>query len=153
MRACLSICHHPLLLVTAILFLVVACNRNAMPKTTSSLPTENMMVRMAHVSVEPEYLDQYLAILNEEAEASVRLEPGVLCIYPMFIQERPTEIRLLEIYANQEAYEAHLKTPHFQHYKTATLPMVKSLDLIEMRPISPQAMPAIFAKLSAGFRP
>jgi len=123
------------------------------PERTSSVVTQSeMMIRLAQITVDSAYLDQYLAILKEEAEASVRLEVGVLCIYPMFIREHPTEIRLLEIYASREAYEAHLQTPHFQHYKTATLPMVESLELIDMEAISPQTMPAIFTKLSAGFR-
>jgi quinol monooxygenase YgiN len=53
----------------------------------------------------------------------------------------------LEIYANREAYESHLKTPHFQTYKSTTLKMVKSLKLIDMEPIDVETMPNIFRKL------
>jgi len=108
---------------------------------------DKMMVRIAEIEVEANYLDEYIAILKEEAEASVRLEPGVICIYPMFQKEHPTEIRLLEIYANKEAYESHLQTPHFKHYKETTLKMVKDLKLIDMKAISPETMPIIFRKL------
>ena len=111
------------------------------------LNTDTMMIRMAELQIEPAHLDTYIAILKEEAAASVRLEPGVICIYPMFQQENPTEVRLLEIYADQAAYEAHLQTPHFKHYKTATLEMVRSLELIDMTAIDPVGMPQLFAKL------
>ncbi len=116
-----------------------------LPKGTKS---DQLMVRIAEIEIDPEYLEEYLSILKEEAAASVRLEPGVICIYPMYEKEKPSLIRLLEIYSNPQAYEAHLQTPHFRHYKTATLPMVKALRLVDMEAIDPQTMPDIFFKLN-----
>jgi quinol monooxygenase YgiN len=107
----------------------------------------DMMIRIAEIEVAAEYLEAYTAILKAEAEASVRLEPGVICIYPMFQKEQPTEIRLLEIYANKAAYESHLKTPHFLNYKTTTLPMVKALRLVDMEVIDPETMQQLFVKV------
>ena len=52
--------------------------------------------------------------------------------------------------ASRAAYEAHLKTPHFQTYKTTTLPMVRSLKLIDMGTIDPATMPRLFAKMQGG---
>ena len=107
------------------------------------------MVRIAEIEVAPEQLDDYLAILKTEAEASVRLEPGVIAIFPMLIKDNPTSVRILEIYASRQAYEAHLKTPHFLHYKTSTLAMVKSLELVEMTTIDATAMAQLFSKLQS----
>ncbi len=115
--------------------------------TNSFAQQKEMMVRLAEIEIFPADLEEYSAILKEEAAASVKLEPGVLCIFPMYQKESPTQIRLLEIYANREAYESHLKTPHFQHYKTSTLKMVKSLKLIDMNAMNPQTMAEIFRKL------
>ena len=53
----------------------------------------------------------------------------------------------IEIYANRKAYESHLKTPHFQQFKTSTLKMVKSLKLINMNSIDAQTMVEIFRKI------
>ena len=89
----------------------------------------------AEIVIEPEYLDEYLSILKEESKASVELEPGVISIFPMYQRENPTEIRILEIYADKKAYETHLETPHFKHYKSITLKMVKSLELVHMNAI------------------
>lgn len=107
-----------------------------------------MMIRIAEIEIDSNYLEQYKAILKEESRASVELEPGVISIYPIYQKERPTQVRILEIYASREAYEAHLKTPHFQKYKTETLTMVKALKLTEMEAIDAETMPKLFRKLN-----
>ncbi|RZK63628.1 MAG: hypothetical protein EOO92_28550 [Pedobacter sp.] len=43
------------------------------------------------------------------------------------------------VYANKEAYQAHLLTKHFLKYKSGTKDMVKSLQLIETVPIALQS--------------
>lgn len=116
--------------------------RNA---ASGSLPA--MMVRISEIQIDPARLDEYKAILKEEAEASVRLEPGVIAIFPMYERENATEVRILEIYESRTAYETHLQSPHFQKYKTTTLPMVKSLKLVDMQTLDPATMSAIFAKM------
>lgn len=106
----------------------------------------DQMVRISEIEIVPEYLEQYKAILKEEAEASVRLESGVIAIFPMFQKENPNQVRILEIYADKESYQSHLKTPHFLVYKTSTLKMVKSLKLVDMDALDVETMPAIFKK-------
>lgn len=109
---------------------------------------KDMMIRIAAIEVYPEYIESYKEILNEEATASVKIEPGVIAIFPMYEEENPTQIRILEIYANKEAYEAHLQTPHFIKYKTSTQKMVKSLKLIDMDALDSTTMKAVFYKLN-----
>jgi quinol monooxygenase YgiN len=124
------------------------------PSAASSIAasgsSQGMMVRISEIQIDPARLDEYNAILKEEAEASVRLEPGVISIFPMYQREKPTEVRILEIYASRAAYESHIESPHFQKYKTTTLPMVKSLTLVDMALIDPATMPRIFAKMQGG---
>jgi len=104
------------------------------------------MIRISEIQIHPEYLQQYKSILKEEAGDSVRLEPGVVAIFPMYQEANPNEVRILEIYASREGYEAHLKTPHFQKYKTTTLKMVKLLKLVDMEAIDAETMSSIFKK-------
>jgi 4-carboxymuconolactone decarboxylase len=113
----------------------------------SQVPEPGMMVRISEIEIIPKYLTQYNAILKEEAAASVNIERGVICIFPMYMQENPNQIRIIEIYANKESYQSHLKTAHFQHYKTTTLPMVKSLKLVDMNSLDPATMTRLFEKL------
>ena len=108
---------------------------------------EQLMVRISEIQVHPQHLTQYKAILAEEAEASVRLEPGVIAIFPMTQRENATEFRILEMYADRASYEAHLKTPHFQKYKSGTLHMVKSLKLIDMETLDADTMTSMFKKI------
>jgi quinol monooxygenase YgiN len=116
--------------------------------TNLSAQTDELMIRIAELEIDSSYLVEYNNILQEESRASVQLEPGVIVIFPIYQKQDPTQIRILEIYVNREAYESHLKTPHFLKYKSSTLKMVKSLKLVEMNSIDPEAMKEIFRKLN-----
>lgn len=127
------------------IFIIALCG---MAACRSAFAQKNeMLIRISEIEIYPDSLPAYKAILKEEAEASVRLEPGVISILPMYQQKDSTQIRILEIYANREAYQSHIKSPHFQKYKTTTLGMVKSLQLIDMTAIDPETMKKIFGKL------
>lgn len=137
MKTNLALC-----LLALTMLMCVSCDPKK-PVSTAS----DMMVRIAELEIEPSHFEEYKAILIEEAEASVRLEPGVISIFPMFEIENPTQIRILEIYANEEAYQSHLKTAHFEHYKTATAKMVISLNILDMDAMDTLTMSKIFKKL------
>ena len=131
-----------------LIFMIALNSCERQEDSNRTFDSEKMMIRISEIEIVPEYLDEYLSILTEESKASVALEPGVISIYPMYQKENPTEIRILEIYADKKAYEDHLKTPHFKHYKTRTLKMVKSLKLVDMSAIDGQTMPMIFEKVN-----
>jgi quinol monooxygenase YgiN len=128
------------------LIFVSSCTQKAENKKTFN--ADDMMIRISEIEIDSAYLEEYISILKEESEASVRLESGVISIYPMYQKGNTTEIRILEIYRDKDAYESHLQTPHFKHYKTTTLKMVKSLKLIDMEAIDEETMPAIFRKIT-----
>ena len=115
-------------------------------KPTAAIAAANMIVRIAEIEVYPQYLTEYLEIANEVDRLSIEHEPGVICLYPMQSAEDSTKIRILEIYASEEAYQQHLKTDHFQKYKQGTLHMVKDLKLPTMKPLDPETMKQIFKK-------
>ena len=95
------------------------------------------MVRLAKLVIDSAQLQSYNAFLKEEIETSVRVEPGVITLYAVSEKLKPTHITILEIYANEAAYQAHIKTPHFIKYKNGTSKMVKSLELAEGIPLVP----------------
>jgi quinol monooxygenase YgiN len=105
------------------------------PRPASAQSSQNRVVRLAELEIDPAQLDRYKSALREEIEASIRLEPGVLTLYSVSVKGHPTQIRLFEMYASQAAYEAHLQSPHFRKYKAETTGMVKSLTLLETDPI------------------
>ncbi len=117
------------LLITSILLIAFCGSAMAQDKTQK--------VRLAKIVVDSAQLDHYRAILKEEIEASVKLEPGVLTLYAVSEKDNPTHITILEIYADEDAYKAHLLTPHFIKYKNGTKDMVKALTLAEAIPLVP----------------
>lgn len=105
--------------------------------------SKDWMIRVAKIEIDSVYLEQYKAAIREHTQAAISVEPGVLTLYAVHEKNRPTHVTVFEIYASKEAYQAHLKTPHFQKYKTGTLKMVKSLQLIDVDPIAFGAKPGI----------
>ena len=115
-----------------VLFLFILCSCKSM------FAQENKQkVRLARLVIDTSQLQRYRAALKEEIETSLQLEPGVLTLYAVAEKDHPTHITILEIYADEDAYKAHLLTPHFTKYKTETKDMVKSLELVETVPLLP----------------
>lgn len=133
---------HSLRVIPAILMLF--CMNNI-----AHAQQQGMMVRISEIEIHSQHLAEYKAILQHEAEASVRLEPGVIAIFPMFQRDNPAQVRILEIYSDQQAYQSHLKTEHFLKYKTTTLHMVKSLKLVDMDVLDLEAATQMFIKLKS----
>ena len=121
-------------------------NAGQLFETEKDAGDDEMLIRISEIEVYPEYLDEYLAFARNVGAESVRKEPGVICIYPMIQKRDSCQIRILEIYAGQEAYKEHIASEHFQTYKQGTLHMVKSLDLVDMTPMNPEGMDEIFRK-------
>jgi quinol monooxygenase YgiN len=107
---------------------------------------KDMIIRISEIEIHPEHLEEYKAILKYEAEASVKLESGVIAIFPMYQKDNPAQVRILEMYQDEKAYQSHLKTEHFQKYKTTTLHMVKSLKLVDMEAMDLEATSDIFKR-------
>ena len=92
-------------------------------------------VRVAQIEIDPARLESYKAIAKEQIEIAIRVEPGVLTLYAVAQQDDPTRVVVFEIYADRQAYRAHIETPHFRKYKADTQDMVKSLKLVDTVPI------------------
>jgi quinol monooxygenase YgiN len=146
MKICAAQSRSPARMLCRLLFLAIPVCLSLRPGLAEAQEMQ-MMIRMSEIQIHTKHLAHYKEILKEEAEASVRLEPGVIAIFPMYQREDATQVRILEVYADRAAYEAHLKTPHFQKYKTVTLPMVRSLKLVDMDAMDRQTMTTMFRKM------
>ena len=101
--------------------------------------SENRMVRLVKIEVDPDQLDAYITLLREQMNSAIKLEPGVLQYHVVTEKDRPNWFTLIEVYRTREDYLAHLQTPHFLKYKNGTLSMVKSLELLDANLVA-QAM-------------
>lgn len=97
------------------------------------------VVRIARIVVDAAQLESYKAALKEEIETAVKVEPGVLTLYAVYEKDHPTKVTIMEIYADEGSFKTHLQTPHFKKYKSTTMNMVKSLELVDVRSIAMEA--------------
>ena len=97
--------------------------------------TKEPYVRVAEIEIDPAQLEAYKAAVKEQIEAAVQLEAGVLALYSVADKDNPAHVFVFEMYADLDAYKAHLETAHFKKYKVTTQDMVKSLTLRDTVPI------------------
>jgi len=93
---------------------------------------KSQMVRLAKIKVDPLQLEKYNAALKEQMTTAIGVEPGVLTYYAVADKSDPTNITILEIYADTAAYNFHINTAHFRKYKEVVKGMVKSLELVDV---------------------
>lgn len=91
----------------------------------------NTMYRIAKIKVDSSQLEKYKAALQQQMNDAIKLEPGVLSYTAVADKKDPASITILEVYANPEAYQSHILTPHFKKYKETVKDMVLSLELID----------------------
>ena len=120
-------------LPTAVFFAGMACSLGA--GTVQAQETSTTVVRIAELVIDPAQLEAYKVAVREEMEESIRVEPGVLAIYSVAEKGKPNSLRFFEIYASEEAYRAHIESPHFKKYVAITQPMILSRKLIETQPV------------------
>lgn len=65
------------------------------------------------VHMKPEYRDQILKGALEDARGSQNDEPGCLRFDVIQDDADPNRIYFYEIYKDEDAFQAHLKAPHF----------------------------------------
>ena len=98
---------------------------------TSNAQSSNRMYRIAKIKVDANQLSAYKVALQEQMNAAIKLEPGVLSYTAVADKKDATQITILEVYASQEAYQSHILTPHFKKYKETVKEMVLALELID----------------------
>lgn len=120
---------------------LTAAGRNQVPgqiAAQSKAPMESDgIIRLTRIKIYPQYLTEYRKFVAEVGQVSLLTEPGVLTMYALSEKDDPCKITILETYASQAAYKAHIVSEHFQKYKQGTLHMVKDLRLVDQRPLNP----------------
>lgn len=134
--------HFPLLSALSLILVLLTFNQS-----DASAQQDERKIRIANIQIEAAYLDEYKAALAEHAKIAVQVEPGVLALQAVYDKAQPTKVTVFEIYASEKAYQLHLKAPHFIKYKTGTLKMVKSLELVEVTPVAMELKPNISSLL------
>jgi quinol monooxygenase YgiN len=101
----------------------------------SKTETHKLFVRLIRMEIYPKEIDNFRKIVESVMLPGIRNEPGVQVMYAVAKKSSPTDISVLEVYANRAAYENHLKTEHFLKYETESRKMIKSLMIVDMKPV------------------
>ena len=109
--------------LTAILF-IIAMNAPAQDNKP--------VTRIAKITIDSSKREVYIALLREQMETAVSVEPGVISYQVYADKTNPAKLTIVEVYADNNAYLAHRETPHFRKYKAAVTDMVTSLELSEV---------------------
>lgn len=96
---------------------------------------DGQYVQVAEIEIDPAQMDAYRAAVQEQIDAAIRKEPGVMVLFAVSEKDNPTHVRVFEVYRDRNAYQAHLGSDHFKKYKTTVEKMVKSLKLVQASPI------------------
>jgi len=68
--------------------------------------------------------DAFRLLIDENARASVRDEPGCRRFDVVEPRGEPGRILLYEIYDDEAAFDAHRRTPHFVQFDAESAPLV-----------------------------
>ena len=102
-----------------------------------------MIQVIATIELQPDYLDEYLRVLNENVPR-VKAEEGCLAYEPTIDVDsglpfqggvRANVVTLVEAWTDLDAIHAHLKTPHMAAYREAVKNYVKDVRIQVLKPV------------------
>ena len=99
-------------------------------------------VRWSELEIDPARLVGFM-MLTDENVREVRKEPGVIAFYTAAEKGHPNHIRVLEIYIDESAYQAHLQIANFRKIRASTSQMVLNRRLFEAAPVELGAKPGL----------
>jgi len=94
-----------------------------------------LFVIFVDFQLKPGVQSQFRSLIDENAEASVRTEPGCLQFDVLEPEGEADRVLLYEIYSDRAAFDAHLRTEHFRIFAEASESLflqkkVKRCDLV-----------------------
>jgi len=84
-------------------------------------------VLQVDIRIKPENVDAFMEKLAANASAA-RTEPGNRTFDVAVDPEDRTHVMLYEVYADEKAFEAHQRTPHFKKYLAEAVPLLASRE-------------------------
>lgn len=90
------------------------------------------------VKIKPESRDRFLEVIEHDATASVRDEPGCLRFEVLQDESDPDTYYFFEVYADEAAVAYHRETPHFAVWNEASKELLaEPLGRVLANPVFP----------------
>lgn len=112
-------------------------------KPSMAQDSSGPVVRLAELEVDPTQLQAFMLAAKANAQASLRDEPGVIAFHAVAEKNNPARVRVFEMYADSNAYQAHLRAPHFLAFRDATDQMLLGRKVFETVPVLLGAKPQL----------
>lgn len=90
---------------------------------------DNFVMRLIKVEVKADSSDKFAHAVKKEITTSMASEPGMEIMMSGTNQKNANEWYFVEVYVNDEAYDAHVQTPHYKEYIEETDGMVERRDV------------------------
>jgi autoinducer 2-degrading protein len=91
----------------------------------------NQFVIIVDFRLKPGAKADFLRLINENARASCREEPGCRRFDVLATESESDRIVLYEIYDDRAAFDAHIKTRHFASFNEASAALVADKKVTE----------------------
>ena len=83
-------------------------------------------VIIAEFEVKADKLERFLELARTDASQSVAVEPGCQQFDVTLDREQPNRVVLYEVYDDEAAFDAHLKTPHLAAFRAGIESLIVS---------------------------
>jgi quinol monooxygenase YgiN len=91
----------------------------------------NQFVIIIDFRLKPGAKAAFLRLINENARASCREEPGCQRFDVLATESEADRVMLYEIYDDRAAFDAHIKTRHFASFNEASAALVAEKKVTE----------------------
>lgn len=102
------------------------------PKEALDAYANNFAIRVVKVEVEDGKHDEFAATVKKEMRRAIAQEPGVEILMAGSNKENENEWLFFEVYANDEAYDKHVKSKWFVDYIKGSEDIVKDKQIHEL---------------------
>src|SRR5690349_15835472 len=109
---------HKLALLCAFLTSSILCGQPAAREMNTPI------VHIAELDVDPTQLERFKAAAIENVKTTLTSEAGAQEFHAVFKRGVPGHVVVLEAYSNQQAYEAHIGSPHYKKFGSTVAPWV-----------------------------
>lgn len=96
-----------------------------------------MYVVTVEFEIHPPHWESFLALMRENARASIEREPGCRQFDVCTEATRSHAVFLYELYDDRAAFDLHLASDHYKRFDAAVREMVKSKAVRSLQRIEP----------------
>ena len=97
-----------------------------------------MIALLVSVRIKPDQKERFLAAIEDDAICSERDEPGCLRFNVLQDEADPNHFFFYEVYRDEDAFQAHQKTPHYARWMEARGLTVESAERTRTTPLFPR---------------